>query len=278
MPQACYNPRMDGASTQQLLTGFSLSMVAGLCTGLGAAVAFFMKRSSTRLLTFALGASAGVMVYISFMELMPSAAAYLGEEDAKWSIMAAFFGGMALSAIIDKLIPEDENPHEIRRPDELEGVTGGTGQYAGQAGVKRSALLFALAIAIHNFPEGIATMAAAFDNAEIAASVALAVAIHNIPEGLAVAVPLLYGTGNRKKAFWLALLSGLSEPVGALVAMLILLPFLTPTLLGVLFAVVAGIMVYISFDELLPMAERWGHHHLSIYGVTAGMLLMAMVL
>ncbi len=278
MGQPCYNPPMDAASTQQLLTGFSLSMVAGLCTGLGAAIAFFMKRSDTRLLTFALGSSAGVMVYISFMELMPAATDYLGGEDAKWAIIAAFFGGMALSALIDKLIPADENPHEIRKPGELEGVQGGTGQFAGQAGVKRSALLFAIAIAIHNFPEGIATMATAFDNTGIAASVALAVAIHNIPEGLAVAVPLLYGTGNRKRAFWLALLSGLSEPVGALVAMLILLPFLSPALLGVLFAVVAGMMVYISFDELLPMAERWGHHHLSIYGVTAGMLLMAVVL
>ncbi len=269
---------MDIPGTQQLLTGFSLSLIAGLCTGLGAAVAFFMKRSDTRLLTCALGASAGVMVYISFMELMPAALEYLGGREAKWTIIAAFFGGMALSAIIDKLIPADENPHEIREPGELDGVAGGTGQFAGQAGVRRSALLFALAIAIHNFPEGIATMAAAFDNAEIAASVALAVAIHNIPEGLAVAVPLLYGTGNRRKAFWLALLSGLSEPLGALIAMLILLPFLTPALLGVLFAVVAGIMVYISFDELLPMAERWGHHHLCIYGVTAGMLLMAVVL
>ncbi len=258
-----------------LLTGFGLSLVAGLCTGVGAAAAFILKRTDTKLLTFALGASAGVMVYISFMELMPSASACL--EGAKWVVLAAFFGGMLASALIDRLIPEDENPHEVRDARELEGVRG-TGQFSGQAGVKRSATLFTLAIAIHNFPEGIATMASAFDDTGIAASVALAVAIHNMPEGLAVAVPLLYGTGDRKKAFWLATLSGLTEPLGALVAMLVLLPFLSPALLGVLFAAVAGIMVYISFDELLPMAERWGHHHLSIYGVTAGMLLMAFAL
>jgi ZIP family zinc transporter len=108
--------------------------------------------------------------------------------------------------------------------------------------------------------------------------VALAVAIHNIPEGIAVALPLLYGTGSRRKAFKWALLSGLAEPLGALVGMLILIPFLSPPLLAVLFAVVAGIMVYISFDELLPMAERWGHHHLSIYGVATGMLIMALAL
>ncbi len=267
-------------ATSDLLSGFMLSLVAGMCTGLGAAIAFVVKKTDTKLLTYALGASAGVMVYISFMELLPSAKDFLGAGGTccpKWVLIAAFFGGMLLTGLIDRLIPADENPHEAHDALELEGVQG-TGQFAGNANVKRSATLFALAIAIHNFPEGIATMASAFDNSGTAASVAFAVAIHNIPEGVAVAIPLLYGTGSRKKAFRLATLSGLSEPVGALIAMLILLPFLSATLMGVLFAAVAGIMVYIAFDELLPMAERWGQHHLSIYGVISGMLLMAVVL
>ena len=224
-----------------LLLGGILSLLAGLSTGIGAALALFVKRTDTRVLTFALGASAGGM------------------------------------CIIDHLIPEDENPHEIPDPGCMDCVKS-TGEFAGNAKLRRSALLFTLAIAIHNFPAGIATVAAAFDNTGIATSVALAVAIHNIPEGIAVALPLLYGTGNRRKAFGWALLSGLAEPLGALVGMLILIPFLSPALLAVLFAVVAGIMVYISFDELLPMAERWGHHHLSIYGVATGMLIMALVL
>lgn len=262
----------------EIVTGGVLSLLAGLCTGIGAAVALFLKRTDTRLLTFCLGASAGVMVYISFMELMPSATRLLeGDSAAKWITGSAFFGGMAIACLIDRLIPEDENPHEVREAAELDTVQR-TGQFAGHAGVRRSALLFTIAIAVHNFPEGMATVASAFDNTGIAASVALAVAIHNIPEGIAVAVPLLYGTGSRKKAFWFGLLSGLTEPLGALVCLLVLLPFLSSALLAVLFAVVAGIMVYISFDELLPMAERWGHHHLSIYGVTAGMLIMALVL
>lgn len=260
----------------QLLQGGLLSLMAGLSTGIGAALALFVKRTDTRLLTFALGASAGVMVYISFMELMPAASEML-ITGSKWITTVAFFGGMALACLIDRLIPEDENPHEIPAPGSLESVKS-TGEFAGNAKLRRSALLFTLAIAIHNFPEGIATVAAAFDNTGIATSVALAVAIHNIPEGIAIALPLLYGTGNRRKAFGWALLSGLAEPLGAIVGMLILLPFLSPALLAVLFAVVAGIMVYISFDELLPMAERWGHHHLSIYGVAAGMLIMALVL
>ncbi len=261
-----------------LLMGGILSLLAGLCTGIGAAAALFLKRTDTRGLTFALGSSAGVMVYISFMELMPAASRLLeGATGVKWITAGAFFGGMGLACLIDRLIPEDENPHEIRDAGELSAVQT-TGQFSGSAHIRRSAFLFALAIAIHNFPEGVATVASSFDSAGIGLSVAPAVAVHNIPEGIAVAIPLLYGTGSRKKAFFLATLTGLTEPLGALVCMLVLLPFLTPALLAVLFALVAGIMVYISFDELLPMAERWGHHHLSIYGVTAGMLLMAVIL
>lgn len=263
---------------QDLLTGGIMSLLAGLCTGIGAAAALFLKRTDTRGLTFALGASAGVMVYISFMELMPGATRLLqGTDGAKWITSAAFFGGMGLACLIDRLIPDDENPHEVRDAGEL-GAIRATGQFSGEANIRRSAFLFAIAIAVHNFPEGMATVASSFDSAGIGISVALAVAIHNIPEGIAVAIPLLYGTGSRKKAFFLATLTGLTEPLGALVCMLVLLPFLSSTLLAVLFAVVAGIMVYISFDELLPMAERWGRHHLSIYGVTAGMLLMAVIL
>ena len=264
-------------TNQDLMLGLLLSLFAGLSTCVGAAVALFLKRTDTRVLTYALGASAGVMVYISFMELLPEAGRFLQQGSGKWVSMAAFFGGMLLAGAIDRMIPDDENPHEIHSADDLDAVRP-TGEFSARSGVRRSAMLFAAAIAIHNFPEGIATMASAFDSPGTALSVAFAVSIHNIPEGIAVALPLMFGTGSRKRAFWGATLSGLAEPVGALAAMLILLPFLTPTLLAVLFCLVAGIMVYISFDELLPMAERWGHHHLSIGGVISGMLLMALVL
>ena len=267
---------------EQLLTGGLLSLMAGLCTGVGAALALFLKKTDTRLLTYALGASAGVMVYISFMELMPTATELIGEQSGgKWIILAAFFGGMASASLIDHLVPEDENPHEVLNLNELHNLnqcTTADCKRQVRQRVRRSAMMFAIAIGVHNFPEGMATVAAAFDNTGIAASVALAVAIHNIPEGITVAVPLLYGTGSRRKAFYIGTLTGLAEPLGALVCMLILLPFLSTTLLAVLFAVVAGIMVFISFDELLPMAERWGHHHLSIYGVVTGMFIMGLVL
>ena len=267
---------------EQLLTGGILSLMAGLCTGLGAALALFLKKTDTRALTYALGASAGVMVYISFMELIPSAQQMLGDTaGCKWIILAAFFGGMAVASLIDHLVPEDENPHEVLSLNDLNKLNQCTTDECKRQikqRVRRSAMMFAIAIGVHNFPEGMATVAAAFDNSGIAASVALAVAIHNIPEGITVAVPLLYGTGSRRKAFVIGTLTGLAEPLGALVCMLILLPFLSTTLLAVLFAIVAGIMVFISFDELLSMAERWGHHHLSIYGVVTGMLIMGLML
>ncbi len=254
----------------QLMLGLTLSLMAGLATGIGAAVAFFMKGTDTRVLSFALGASAGVMLYISFMEFLPESFALLGEDASRWLRVLPFFGGMAVSCIIDRLVPDDENPHVIHKLDEWEK--------SPPHNLRRSAYLFAFAIAIHNFPEGIATVVSAFSSEQMAYSVAIAVAVHNIPEGVAVAIPLYCATQSRWKAFGWATLTGLAEPLGALVAMAFLMPYLNDQVMAIVFASVAGIMVYISLDELLPMAQRWGHHHISIYGLSSGMLLMACIL
>jgi ZIP family zinc transporter len=102
--------------------------------------------------------------------------------------------------------------------------------------------------------------------------------IHNIPEGIAVSVPIYHATGNKWKAFWLSFLSGLAEPAGALAAYFFLLPFWSPLLNGIVMAAVAGIMVYIALDELLPTAEKYGEHHISISGLISGMIVMALSL
>lgn len=136
----------------------------------------------------------------------------------------------------------------------------------------------ALAIGIHNFPEGLATFTSALQDPTLGISIAVAIAIHNIPEGIAVSVPLYYATGSKKKAFKWSFLSGLAEPVGATIGFLILMPFMSDVVFGVLFASVAGIMVFISLDELLPTAEKYGEHHLAIYGLIAGMAVMALSL
>ena len=185
-----------------------------------------------------------------------------------------FFAGMAVIALIDKFIPTAGNPHEIKTVEEFHKEP----TQEDLERLKKMGIFTALAIAIHNFPEGIATFASAIQDPSLGIAIAIAVAIHNIPEGIAVAVPLYFATGNRKKAFKWSFLSGLSEPVGAIVAWLILMPYLTDTMFGIIFAAVAGIMVFISLDELLPAAQKYDQTHLAIYGVVSGMIVMALSL
>ena len=222
-----------------ILIPLLLTLGAGLATGIGSAIAFFAKRTNKRLLPFSLGLSGGVMIYVS--------------------------------CVIDRLVPSIENPHEAHRVEEMD-------HQPHNPRLMRMGVMTALAIGIHNFPEGIATFTSAVDNMALGVAIAVAIAIHNIPEGIAVSIPIYYATGDRRKAFRLSLLSGLAEPVGAVLAYLVLTPFMTPTLMGCILAGVAGIMVFISIDELLPAAREYGEAHISIYGVVAGMALMAVSL
>ncbi|MDR1137279.1 MAG: zinc transporter ZupT, partial [Synergistaceae bacterium] len=201
---------------------------------------------------------------------------------AKWgtaAAVAAFFIGMAVIAVIDKLVPESDNPHEAHSVEEMSlAPRGHAEKRADMASLRRAGVFTAIAIAIHNFPEGLVTFTSALINPNLGVAISVAVAIHNIPEGIAVSVPLFYATGDRKKAFVYSFMSGLSEPFGAFVGYAVLYPFLSEAILGFLFAGVAGIMVFISFDELLPSAEAYGEHHLSVYGMVGGMILMAVSL
>jgi ZIP family zinc transporter len=256
---------------------FGLSLFAGLSTGIGGVIALLTRKVNTRLLSLALGFSAGVMIYVSFMDILPEGRKILmaarGDVTGSWLAILGFFAGMLAFALIDHLIPEDKNPHEPCLPRDFECE-----ERENASALRRSGLMAALAIAIHNFPEGLATFSAALQNPQSGIAIAAAVAIHNIPEGIAVAVPLTYATGSKVKGFLHALLSGLTEPLGALVGYLVLAPFLTDTLMGLLFAFVAGIMVFISLDELLPTARAYAEEHLAIYGVVLGMAVMAVSL
>lgn len=230
------------------------------------------------------------MLYVSFVEIMDTARKaltdYYGEIGGNWATVLAFFGGMALIAAIDKLVPGSDNPHEVRLVEEMHACLNhpdrlSTTECISEDGLnrlRRTGVFTALAIGIHNFPEGLATFTMALHEPATGIAIAFAIAIHNIPEGIAVSVPLYYATGDRKKAFLWSFLSGLAEPVGALVGFLLLMPLFTPGVFGILFAGVAGIMVYISLDELLPAAEQYGEHHLCVYGLIAGMVVMALSL
>ncbi|MFZ2146597.1 MAG: zinc transporter ZupT [Sedimentisphaerales bacterium] len=245
---------------------------------MGSALAFFAKRTNTKLLSTALGFSAGVMIYVSFIEIFPKAKdsliAELGQVVGYWITVLSFFAGIIFIGIIDKLVPAFENPHEVRRAEEMDAED----LAAKFKKLYRMGLFTALAIAIHNFPEGLATFISALKDTKLGIAIAVAIAIHNIPEGIAVSIPIYYATNNRNKAFLYSFLSGLSEPVGALIGYAILSPFFNDVVFGILFASVAGIMVFISLDELLPTAREYGQHHLAAYGLVAGMVVMAMSL
>lgn len=289
---------------------FGLTFIAGMGTGVGALIAFFAKRTNYRFLSIATGFSAGVMLYISFVELFFEGEEMLTEAYGRvmgnWVNVIAFFGGMLVIGLIDTLVPSRDNPHETPTEDETAPLhdpdaplpVGARKEYLEQVRalreqkletpearrkLMRMGVFTALAIAIHNFPEGLVTFLTALEDPSLGVAIAIALALHNIPEGISVSVPIFYATGSRKKAFWYSFLSGLAEPVGALIAYGLLLLFYRETgvpqqVTGIMFTSVAGVMVYISLDELLPTSRAYGKGHDSLIGLISGMAVMALSL
>lgn len=272
-----------------------LTLFAGMATGVGSIIAITAKRTNYRFLSVATGFSAGVMLYVSFVEIFNKGLSSLAQRYGDyWGYAinsAAFFGGMLLIGVIDNVIPSQENPHEVHTESEARPLHSES-QAALAVGVQdftsehrrlmRMGLFSALAIGIHNFPEGLATFLAALQDPGLGVAIAVAVALHNIPEGISVSVPVFYATGSRKKAFIYSALSGLAEPLGAVIAFVVIRlvsgggdTVVPPQFMGLLFAAVAGIMVYISLDELLPTSRAYGKGHDSLLGLAAGMVVMA---
>ncbi|OPY09269.1 MAG: Zinc transporter ZupT [Syntrophus sp. PtaB.Bin001] len=294
---------------QNVWIAFGLTLLAGMATGIGSVIAFMAGRTNYRFLAVATGFSAGVMLYLSFVEIFPKGLETLvehyGNAWGPWIGTASFFGGVLLIGLVDHLIPSAENPHETRTEEETmplhdssmpisefkstgcarPAVEVSTIHHIDHPKLMRMGVFTALALGIHNFPEGLATFLAALQEPVLGVAIALAIALHNIPEGISVSVPIFYATGNRKRAFLYSVLSGLAEPLGAVVAYLAIRFFLgenagviQPQVMGMLFGGVAGIMVYISLDELLPTSRAYGKGHDSLYGLVAGMLVMALSL
>ena len=295
---------------RDLWIAFGLTLFAGMATGIGSVIAFTAKRTNYRFLSMATGFSAGVMIYVSFVEILvkggEAVAQRYGDYWGHWINAASFFGGMLLIGVIDNLIPAAANPHEthaeaetmpLHNPRALPPAfqnagaaqsTRGEGRHDHSAShhkLMRMGLFTAIAIGIHNFPEGLATFLAALQDPHLGLAIAVAIALHNIPEGISVSVPIFYATGSRRKAFVYSVLSGLAEPVGAGIGYLAVLLFLggntrviPSEIMGILFGGVAGIMVYISLDELLPTSRAYGKGHDSLFGLVAGMLVMALSL
>jgi len=261
-----------------LILSILLATLAGLSTGIGGLVSIFFKRTNNKVLSLMLGFSAGIMIYISFIELYQESQTNLcnihGTVSGKILTVLSFFFGITLMAFINELIPKPNHPHRARKIESIykNGIPSGI---KNKDKLFRTGIFTAIAVTLHNFPEGLASYVSTMKSPALGISIALAIAIHNIPEGIAISIPVYYATGSRKKAFFAALFSGLTEPLGAVMAMAVLGRFITDTLFGIIFGAVAGIMVYISLDELLPTSREYGENNLSLLGLMLGMAVMA---
>jgi ZIP family zinc transporter len=260
--------------TEHSQLALTLTFLAGLTTGIGGIIGLSSRRFSTEFITIALGFSAGAMVYVSLVEILPKARLalqpLLGAQLGYGCTVLAFFAGILLMALVDGLLPTHPAVESIQ--DLAASLE--------QPGPERSKLLrmgvfSALALFIHNFPEGLATFLGALENPKVGLSIAVAIAIHNIPEGLAVSAPVFFATRSRSKAFWASFLSGMAEPLGGLMGFFLFRSFPNPLIFGLVFAAVAGVMVYVSLDELLPAATGYGNHRLAIASLISGMFVMA---
>jgi zinc transporter, ZIP family len=259
--------------------GLLLATLAGLSTAIGGGIAIFMCRPKCGQLALILGFSAGVMLYISFAELLPEAIAGIG------IIMGnvAFFAGIAFIGVIDFLVPHEYKEERIgdSHPSLVSRLTSVTqsGQRGRSSVLMRTGVLTALGVTIHNFPEGLVVFSAAIGgDVTLGIIVAVAMGLHNIPEGISIFVPIFEATNSRRRAFLYSFLAGVVEPIGALLGYAILMPFLSPAVAFGLLGFAGGIMVYISLDELLPAAHRYGQAHMAIIGIVIGMVVMAVSL
>lgn len=245
-----------------------MTAIAGLATVLGGFITFFVNKNNMKVLSLGLGFSAGVMIFVSFTEILTSAGdllkAYFPTNYA-WIVFFGFIAGTVISKLIDIFLPDHIEEEDFENCQEhLDSHTH----------IKRAGILTAIAIAIHNFPEGLGTFLVSSQDLTLGITVALAIALHNIPEGIAVALPIYHATGKKRLAIWYSFWTGMTEPIGALIGLGLLSWFLPQMFVGFLMAVVVGIMIYIAFDTLLPLSHEYGDWHYAIAGVMSGIIVI----
>lgn len=244
-----------------------MTFLAGLATVLGGMITFIVKRSNMKVLSVGLGFSAGVMIFISFTDILQNAISLLTKHypnNAEWVTFFGFLFGIGIAILIDYFIPDHIEDDLFQQ---------GNTHYSKHK-IKRAGLITAIAICVHNFPEGIATFFVSTQSLTLGATVAIAIALHNIPEGIAVALPIYHATGKKRLAILYSFLSGISEPIGAVIGFFVLKMFLPAYAIGFMFAAVGGIMVYISFDTLLPLSREYGDDHYSVFGIISGIFII----
>ncbi len=265
--------------SREVILSLGLTTIVGLSMAVGSLLSFLVKETNKKFLSLSLSFSAGIMIYVSFMAILPEGIelieGYYGEESGHLIALGGFFGGMLITAIVEKLVHRfgghyhghDHHDNDCHHHEHH----GENGEHLSKLG-----LMSAIAIAIHNLPEGLAIFTAGLKDISVAIPIAAAVILHNIPLSIAISVPIYYSTGSKQKAFLYSLLVGLCQPVGAIIGYLILSSFFNDLLFGILFSIVAGIMIFVSLDELLPSSQKYEDHHISVYGAIAGMIVMAL--
>ena len=265
-----------------VLLSFGLTLIVGLSMGAGSLLSFFVKETNKKFLALALSFSAGIMIYVSFMAILPEGMELLEStigEKGHYLALVGFFGGMFITALMEKLVHRFAgNVHGHDHSDHGHGGHSHNHEDGEEEHLSKLGLMSAIAIAIHNLPEGLALFTAGLKDITLALPIAAAVIIHNIPLSIAISVPIYYSSGSKKKAFTYSLLVGLCQPLGAIIGYMLFSRFFNDTLFGFLFSVVAGIMIFVSLDELLPASQKYEDHHLSVYGAIAGMIVMAISL
>jgi ZIP family zinc transporter len=257
-------------TTLQILEALWITLLAGAATSLGILTTYFSSPGNKKFLSFSLGFSAGVMIFISFFRILDKVKQkmihHYGEDTGNWYVIIGFFVGVVFIVFFERWI------HHYKEK-KIKNFHEGTPTH-----LKYLGYFTALAISIHNFPEGFATFAAYLEDPQVGVSVALAVAIHNIPIGIAISVPIYYATKQRKRAFWIASATGAVGPLGAILGYLFLMPYMNEISFAFMMAIVAGILVVVAIDELLPTARSYGDHHIAVYGMIVGMFAMALAI
>jgi ZIP family zinc transporter len=261
-----------------MIIALLITLLAGLATSIGGLLATHRAMLKRSYFAVSLAFAAGAMIFVSFVELLPHGIGiHTGHSSTatEWLVYGAFFVGILIVAAIDHFLPSSLNPSEIEGKEEHLGVKA---RHTNKR-LLRSGFLVAIVLALHNFPEGMSTFLAANEDLSAGIALAVAIAIHNIPEGVAVAAPIYAATKSRKKAFWWATLSGFAELAGGLFGVLLIGVLLPTAITGAVFGLVAGMMVFVAIDELLPAARRYQTRgHQVVYGLLGGMAVMAVSL
>ncbi|OSI18077.1 zinc transporter ZupT [Neisseria dentiae] len=264
---------MIAVTLQNLTVAFGITLAAGLATVLGSVLVFLSKTPNPRMLSFGLAFAGGAMVYVSLTEIFSKSqqafTATYGQSIGFAAATFAFLAGLGAVALIDRLVP---NPHDTLDAHDPEF------HEKSRHHIARVGLMTAFAITAHNFPEGLATFFATLENPAVGTPLALAIAVHNIPEGISIAAPVYFATRNKALTVAACLVSGLAEPLGALLGYFVLKPFLSDAVFGAIFGLIAGVMVFLALDELLPAAKRYSDGHETVYGLTSGMAVIALSL